>query len=332
MVFIYVYCTEGTRTSYSGDITTQGSSKFERIDWAVNDLIRIYCPEASAPATNLADYKVTSFSTATNGNSRGKIVLADSDAEPLEWSDTEGTQHDFFAVYPSPATTGINSGFSMTGSSVTLAYPGVQTPTSITGSASAGYVAAPDTRYLYMVSRELDVTEETASEVILKFFPIVTAIEFTITNNYSNQADMNVVNVFLQSDGKLWGSTTADLATAWSGTVPTFPAPTDGGTTVSIPLGTTTAPLAIPYGKTVKFTFLMPPFTVTNLTFGITTTTGGTRYSKLSDSANVPITFGAGQKHFVKGILVPEHATWIVAGNVIVTPWTESSVDLEFTE
>ena len=327
--------TEETKANYSGNFTTVGGSRFERIDWTVNDLIRIYCPESAEPAeTHYQDYKVTSYSTASNGNSRGKIAMADVTAEPLQWNDTEGTPHDFFAVYPSPATTGIASGFGMNESTVTLAFPGIQTPTGITGSASAGYVAAPDTRYLYMVAKTLDVTEPGTSgnEVFLEFLPMLTAIEFTIQNDYSNQADMNVVDVFLQSDGKLWGSTTADLATAWSGTTPTFPAPTDGGTTVRIPLGTTAAPLAIPYGKTVKFTFLMPPFAVTNLTFGITTTTGGTRYSKLSDSANVPIAFGAGQKHFVKGLLVPEHATWIVAGNVIVTPWTETSVDLAFTE
>lgn len=330
--------TEETKANYSGAVSTVGSSKYERIDWAVNDLIRIYCPEASEPAeTHYQDYKVTSYSTASNGNSRGKIAMADVTAEPLQWNDTEGTPHDFFAVYPSPATTGIASGFGMNESTVTLAFPGIQTPTGITGSASAGYVAAPDTRYLYMVAKTLDVTEPGTSgnEVFLEFLPMVTAIEFTITNNYSNHADMKIVDVSLQtsaSGAKLHGTTSANLATAWSGTVPSFPVPTNGGATVGIPLGTLSAPLVVNYGKTVKFTFLLPPFAATDLTFGITTTTGGTRYTKLSTSANVPIEFGARQKHFVKGILVPEHATWIVAGNVIVTPWTDQSVNLEFTE
>lgn len=310
--------TEGTRTSYSGDITTHGGSKYERIDWTVNDLIRIYCPEASEPAaTHYQDYKVTSFSTASNGNSRGKIALADANAAPLEWNDNEATPHDFFAVYPSPATTGTASGFGMSDAEVTLAFPEVQTPASVTGSASAGYTAAPDTRYLYMVAKTLDITKATASgrEVFLEFLPMVTAIEFTITNKYTDQSDMNVVDVFLQTSSstvKLHGTTTASLATAWSGTVPAFPVPTDGGTTVRIPLGTTAAPLTVGYNKTVKFTFLLPPFAATNLTFGITTTTGGTRTSALSYSNGTPITFGARQKHFVQGLFVPEHATWIV--------------------
>ncbi len=354
--------TEGTKTSY-GEATTNDDGKrtSQDINWTEGDLVRIYCPQASAPSTLFEDYSVTPLSDKAN---QGKIEAANND--PLLWSNTAGTLHNFYAVYPSPASMDDGSGFgfsltSITGDDVngegvaavvTLDFPQEQKPVEIKdeddSTPTGNYVATPDMRYLYMVAKAKGITEPgIKDQVFLSFFPSATAIEFNIQNAYGSKADMNIVEVFLQTPAtgmKLWGTTSTDLA-AWNYETakPLFSTPeeTDGGHKASIPFTTTTdagdAPTAIAWEKTATFTFFLPPYVeAKDLTFGITTKVGddqfATRTSALSYSTGAPIVFEAFKKHFVKGILVPEGATWIVGGNVVVTDWTETPVDLDFDE
>ena len=344
--------TEGTKTSY-GDVTGTGTAKKQRIDWTIGDQIRILCPEVSAPSTLYQDYQVTSVATAANGNSQGKIALVNANDEPLQWNATANTPHNFYAVYPSPANR--VEGYEVYIGDGNIARTAIVFPeeetlidnVTETPASSGNYIVTPDTKYLYMMAQTLGLTEEAAGtrqEVFLTFLPVSTAIEFTVTNNFSSEGSMNVQEVFLNSSAPLWGVTKADFG--WTGSKPVFSTPVSSETLsnaddikkTGIVLGSDTKPLTLAYGKTLTFTFFLPANAdITNLTFGITGTNnttheGFTRSTAISKSDGTPIVFGAFQKHFVKGILVPEGATWIVAGDVSVTSWNETSVDLNFDE
>ena len=113
--FSVVSGTEGTKTSY-GEATTndQGKRTSQDINWTEGDLVRIYCPQASAPSTLFEDYSVTPLSDKAY---QGKIEAANND--PLLWSNTAGTLHNFYAVYPSPASMDGDSGFGFSLTSIT---------------------------------------------------------------------------------------------------------------------------------------------------------------------------------------------------------------------
>lgn len=296
---------------------------------------------------------MTSVSTATNGNSQGTIALADANAEPLQWN-TDPVAHSFYAIYPSPEATGAASGFEMYNKGgevpkVALSFPEEETlidNVTETPDNSGNYVVTPDTKYLYMMAQTLGLTEEAAGtrqEVFLTFHPVSTAIEFTITNNFSSEGSMNVQEVFLKSSAPLWGITKSDFA-EWTGSKPGFSEPETGVLDVQranktgIIVGSTDKPLTLAYGMTLTFTFFLPAgANITDLIFGITgtnntTNEGFTRSTAISKNDGTPVIFDAFKKHFVRGILVPEGATWIVAGDVSVTPWNETSEDLNFDE
>ena len=334
--------TEGTKTYY-GAVSGTGTNKTQAINWAVGDLVRVYCAEASAPADNFADYVVADASPELNenGNSEGKIKPTDDD--PLLWSETANTAHNFYAVYPSPATDGVASGFAMDKTKVTTVFPEVLDVIAdieeVEYDDDYNYVVTPDMRYLYMVAKTVNVTEAQAGNqtVFLSFFPAATAIQFTISNGFASEGDMKVTEVFLSSPDTLWGTTSTDLA-SWNYPTakPVFSVPADGDKKVGLKLGTTSDPLVVKYKHDVTFTFFLPPYAnATNLTFGITGFNGTepfTRTTALSYDTGTSIEFAAFKKHFVKGILVPEGATWIVGGDVVVTPWTANPVDLDFDE
>ncbi len=96
----------GTKASYT-DSNAEDRSKAENINWLSGDQIRIWCAECSEPTTesfgaadHWADYTVTPASDATSGK-----IAVNPGTVGLRWGET-GTEHHFYAVYPSPKTTG----------------------------------------------------------------------------------------------------------------------------------------------------------------------------------------------------------------------------------
>lgn len=216
----------GTKTAYAGDNEGNRSNP-ENINWLSGDQIRIWCAECSEPETHYSDYTVTPESTATSGK-----IAVNPNTVGLRWGEAE-TDHHFYAVYPSPNTTGKNSDTGKLGA------PTVKTPFSFTGhipttQAISGYttesdvvdkndnpiaVAAPDMTNLYMASQGVSAKpEDTGDGVFLTFTPLSTAIEFTITNDMTaDDAKMQVESVSLVSENhNISGAFTADLATAWA--------------------------------------------------------------------------------------------------------------------
>ena len=95
-----------TKTIYSGYKYT--SENIERIDWENGDIIRIASDQVSEPSSKFADYTI---SLKDNTNQYSNATAEPFGAEHgLIWG--SGT-HTFYAMYPSPSTTGAQSGLDL---------------------------------------------------------------------------------------------------------------------------------------------------------------------------------------------------------------------------
>ena len=183
----------GTKTEYSGDIY----NNIERINWLNTDLIRIYCDQASVSGSDnhFADY---SISPTSNAQQISKASIAPVN-QGLQW----GTgQHTFYALYPSPATTGVNPNkVSINGSTITMTIPESQAMAGkITVRDGAnnilGYEYKPDMRYAYMVAT---AQASPGASVSLSFEPHFSAWEFTLNNETSNSIEIS--SIYLDKSG-----------------------------------------------------------------------------------------------------------------------------------
>ena len=186
-----------TKTAYSGQLFG-GTTKYERIDWVTDDLIRIVSDVASTPSgENNADYKVTG---ATPDEEESLASITNASGNGLVYS--PGVQT-FYALYPSPATSGATAAIS--GASFSGTIPAAQT---VTLQGNTG-IYQPDMRYAYMwAATKINGPSE---QVTLAFRPAMTAFLFTIgyagTQMTVNSAELS--------------STMSSLAGNFTGTIAT---------------------------------------------------------------------------------------------------------------
>ena len=179
-----------TKTVY-GEVVTDGGLKKQRIDWLVDDHIRIYSDKASFAydaSVHYADYTVervysenshpdVSYATIQPSGLLDGTTSASSQANGLVWG--EGL-HKFVSVYPSPADARLylNSGEDASGSmsrTFMAVLPYDQTWTK--ADMDANRVIKPNMNYAYMYAM---AAASAGSEVTLSFKPMFTAFQFTI--------------------------------------------------------------------------------------------------------------------------------------------------------
>ena len=314
-----------TRTEYSGeDYTVENSdgttTKFERIDWVVNDKIEIYSPQAENPLATTdrpksTHYVVTNLS-ADDGNagSTGKgsdyAKLANVGEAGLRWNGTQ--KHDFYAMYPSsemfrpaggdiPANikSGVFMGTDKVDDSKVMVYgivSDVQQPTVVPDPENPGsYIAKPDMNNAYMVAKTtVDPTQ--SNQVKLSFVPIVTAVEIELVNIATSAVTIREIQV--ASDEPIVGGFTADLSGLTEGTYPDCENLTaaDDATdaekeiqvTTLIKSGDSYTGVSLAPGETLKFTvFLLPGSVIENLIVRVSSV-GYSYISKELKNANIP--------------------------------------------
>ena len=205
-----------TKTVY-GDVVTDGGLKKQRIDWVVDDHIRIYSDKASFAydaSVHYADYRVErvysesshpeiSYATVQPGGLLDGTSSASSQPNGLVWG--EGL-HKFVSVYPSPADiTSEYAGetFALTGgddasSSISRTFaaslPASQTWTK--ADMDANRVIKPNMDFAYMYAM---AAASAGSEVTLSFKPMFTAFQFTIDSG--DDAFMWLKKFTLKSNG-----------------------------------------------------------------------------------------------------------------------------------
>lgn len=256
-----------TKTSYSGVLTT---SDVERIDWEDGDLIRIISNEVSEPVDKYADYVLSL--TGNNGRySYAKANPASSSGHGLIWG--EGS-HTFYSVYPSPSTSGAQSGLGLSlsddGGLVTAVIPVDQSYATARTGVTEDYYG--DMRLAYMTAA---TTASEGSDVTLEFTPMVTTFYVTVSNDTG--ATMTLRKVSLSSgDTALAGTFRAVLSSSNTRTYSVY----EGGGWVSAPTNTasnstvyaTFDGLSIaPNGSITVALFAMPVENIKQLTLSVVT-------------------------------------------------------------
>lgn len=333
-----------TRATYSND----NGGTIERIDWNENDLIRIYCAQASEPKDNkYADYKVSSVTAATTGSAVSTAVIEGTGGVGLRWGSGD---HTFYAAYPSPEAEGITT--SIAANVVTAELPAVQAIASLEES-DGNYVAKPDLKNMLMTSSSVwnPTTGIPDASVFLNFTTLTTAIQFTIKNGTGrtlNLVDLQLISGNGRANAAVTnGVFTVDLENSakpadekpyddseytvtYSRSYPSCTG-TNNSTVISdrtltIPVGTESEPLELADGKTLSFTFfLVPTHHFRDLTFKFTEAGGGWKSTRLGYTDDDGIFFPRFKKSAVNGLLIPEGAQWYLNYLTSVTPWDEEN-------
>ena len=186
-----------TKTVY-GEVVTDGGLKKQRIDWLVDDHIRIYSDKASFAydaSVHYADYAVervysenshpdVSYATIQPSGLLDGTTSGASQPNGLVWG--EGL-HKFVSVYPSPyditseyagetfALTGGDDASSSISRTFAASLPAAQTWTK--ADMDANRVIKPNMDFAYMYAM---AAASAGSEVTLSFKPMFTAFQFTI--------------------------------------------------------------------------------------------------------------------------------------------------------
>lgn len=295
-----------TRTSYSGvdnDENVSGyTKKYERIDWVENDKIQIYSPQARTPSGSAsADYKVVGV-TANGKYSEADITNLTEDARGLQWS--EGT-NDFYALYPSPIETGIQSAggsANIVSNNFDVTIPATQ---KLTLQTSSG-IYQPDMNTAYMWAAASGQSTQT-EPVELAFHPAVTAFQFTV----GSPKALTIYSFEMSSGSQsLNGQVTAVINSSTSCTY-TCPAKTAANSKVSVTFNGTTG-ITIAAGDSLKFAVFAMPQDLTNMTVKFETS-DGTRKLALNEEVEGtwrPYVFKATKKYRITNLAIPEGETW----------------------
>lgn len=283
-----------TRTIY-GDEGTFDGKKGTELRWFKGDKVAIYCAEAlegKLAHYSVVDYTSTYDPTYTNDNGGGDGIPEAKDLTRLEptggtpglkWGSENGL-HTFYAAYPSPAMFDAQSqvarNFSLTGNTLTGYLPSYQAPSTYDDPIAYDkydganlYVIRPAMQYAYMVAKDETTAERPYTD--LTFNPIVTAVEFTITNDcyiettetvggtQTSQTPTPIPNIqhitISTTDGTpIAGKFTttnlgaADMATSISAA--------DAVTSITVPtLGTDQRPITLQPYESIRFTVFMLP-------------------------------------------------------------------------
>ncbi len=315
-------CVNGyqTKAVYSGSTYTDGGLNYERIDWETGDILRIACAQASEPSAKYADYKIKSVSTPSDKYSTATIGLADPSTIGLRW----GTgSHVFYAVYPSPAASGVTT--SLSGNVVSATIPASQPVGAVTVD-SDNYTVAPSlVKTMLMTATETwtEATYKPSKDVLLDFVPVTTAIQFTVTNGTDDV--LKVAKVALSSESyPLSGPFTCDITDigcTFTGTV--------GASDKVATIDLSSKSVNVKKGSTLTFTFMLhPQDDLNDITFSITDTDGLIRSTKLEKADKSKVTFHKHLKTYVSGIIIPEGAKWAVSLQPMLDSWNLSESDL----
>ena len=178
-----------TKTEYSGDKNNVGGKTYERIDWKVEDKIKIYANGVKPPKTECV-YKVNDVTTSGIRSSAELNPFNEADGHGLMW---DSGNADFYALYPGNSPAKVSASNTSSNFDVTVKLPKEQYIPTI--NISVNHIEVnPDMELAAMmaVSRNVSPT----SSVQLDFLPLVTTFRITIGNPYTtDNIRLNKVSV-----------------------------------------------------------------------------------------------------------------------------------------
>lgn len=221
-----------TRTVYG---ETNGDKNWIEINWIPGrDRMQIASPQSAGAARGVAEYKVqASQDSETNGGASVVTELVHTGAAGLQWGEiAEGTQYDFYAVYPS--VNQLKESVADGAESCSLSKDGLlsgylPTDQSSTNATLNGerYSFQPNMDYAYMVAKTNYTINKVDEEGVafmgnpinLDFESLITALQFEIkagTLNLANSIEDNKITIssvalFSQSGQQLAGDFEYDI-------------------------------------------------------------------------------------------------------------------------
>ena len=284
-----------TKTVYSGDTYSVGTSVFERVNWVADDRIRLAstsCPEG------YADYKVSEASGYSDQNNSAQIIPVASSGHGLSWGEGE---HNFYALYPAPGAAATLSYAG--GNSVTLPIPATQTFSSVDTSNPLLTKMLPDMNYAYMGAAT--TVSGPTSTVSLAFRPLFTAFEITVGSDGANELDL--YSFYMTAAQNLSGTyavtmTAGTTPETWTWTLGTV---TGGTNRIDVSLGGTENPTKVSQTKALTFTVFAVPQAVLSEVVLHFETSKGARTLELKHSDDSWVEFTAGQKAVIEGLTIP---------------------------
>lgn len=269
-----------TRTEFSG-VLTGTTSVTERIDWTDGDVFRVN--DGGAQSSDL---------TVSAHQDNGVQSVATVSGTSLVWENGSAT---FYALYPSPATSGVTASLSAAGVA-TGTIPSAQTVT-----LSGREYKADMTHSGYMCA---SATANAGTPVSLVFKPLMTAFRFQIYAMDGCAPTANLTSVTLSSAStSLAGNFTATI-----GANSTYTASVvgTGNNTVSANLGTG---LLLSTSEPVTVTLLALPVQQSQLTLTLGFSDSSTRSIDLKNGSSW-VSVQPGQKMYVDNLDVPGESRW----------------------
>ena len=307
----------GTRTSYSGEGTSHGGVlSSERIDWTVGDLIRIYSPEAALPDAgnvHFYDYQIVEHLDYPGGLDGVDPLVSHAGISSGSGSGlytTEENTYHFYAVYPSPATSGMPSGAAFHDGDLTGVIPSAQT---VSRKNSGSYVYLPNMRLAYMTASQTVIITEECPDVPLSFYPKFSSFEFTVSSGEFNSVTLRSMSL-TSTTGYLTG--TFNIAQDDFGPTESAIADADvtgGGREISVDFGA--SGITVLKDHPVSICVIALAQSVGGLRVTFTGDEIGARSLALKKGDGSDISFGPWRKHRILGLHFPA-----VADAVLIDP------------
>lgn len=180
-----------TRTIYDTPTQDAEGNWYFPVHWEQDDEIAVYCPQASQPASQLVNYKITPDS---KNPATSSAVTKIGDGAGLQWGSSD--EHRFYGFYPASAVTGKETDGRIE-ANIPVEQKVVRWEPTTATDGTITYNGVPDTNLAYMFA----YTSVKKSELVnnpnipLKFRPLVTILEIIVNGPAENSSPIQVSNI-----------------------------------------------------------------------------------------------------------------------------------------
>lgn len=180
-----------TRTIYETPTQDTEGNWYFPVHWEQNDEIAVYCPQASQPASQLVNYKITPDS---KNPATSSAVTKIGDGAGLQWGSSD--EHRFYGFYPASAVTGKETDGRIK-ANIPVEQKVVRWESKTADDGTITYNGVPDTDLAYMFAYTSVKKSELVNnpDIPLKFKPLVTILEIIVNGPAENSSPIQVSNI-----------------------------------------------------------------------------------------------------------------------------------------
>lgn len=180
-----------TRTIYDTPTQDTDGNWYFPVHWEQDDEIAVYCPQASQPASQLVNYKITPDS---KNPATSSAVTKIGDGAGLQWGSSD--EHRFYGFYPASAVTGKETDGRIE-ANIPVEQKVVRWESKTADDGTITYNGVPDTDLAYMFAYTSVKKSELVNnpDIPLKFRPLVTILEIIVNGPAENSSPIQVSNI-----------------------------------------------------------------------------------------------------------------------------------------